>query len=301
MESRRLQSNLFLLLAAVIWGFSVVSQRVGAQYIGPFAFNGIRFALGSLSLLPLICFLNKKKKTEFQKGINVSELKKAFISSIFPGMALYLAASFQQIGLVTTTAGKTSFITGLYIVLVPFFGIFFKQRIGLNTWLGAGLAVVGLYFLTIVGSFSISKGDFLVLIGSFFWAAHILLIDYFSKKVDSLILSAIQFAICSLLSIVTALFIETITLSVIMLAIIPILYGGICSVGVGYTLQVIGQQHAQPSHAAIILSMEVVVGAIGGWLILSENLGVQGIFGGLLMFAGMLLSQIQFTKPKVKN
>ncbi len=303
MHSKTLQSNLFLFMASAIWGLSIVAQRIGAQYIGAFTFNGIRFALGSLSLLPLIYFLNKNKiHCEIQRTQLMPEIKKALMAGILPGMALYLAASFQQIGLVSTTAAKTSFITGLYIVLVPFLGTFFKQRIGLSTWFGGGLAVIGLYFLTDVANFSISKGDFLILIGSFFWAAHILLIAHFSTKVDTLILSAFQFAICSIFSIITALFFETISMNIIKLAIIPILYGGICSVGIGYTLQVIGQQHAQPSHAAIILSMEVVVGAVGGWLILNENLGVHGILGGLLMFAGMLVSQIDnFNRSKTRT
>ncbi len=175
----------------------------------------------------------------------------------------------------------------------------FKQRVGLNTWFGAVLAVVGLYYLTSVGNFSISKGDFLELIGSFFWALHILLIGYFSKKTDPLMLSVFQFAICALLSLITALLLETVSVSILKLAIIPILYGGICSVGIAYTLQVIGQKHAPSSHAAIILSMEVVIGAFGGWLILHENLGTQGVIGGILMFSGMLLSQLPgYKKPK---
>ncbi len=299
MNSKTLQSNLILFLAAAIWGLAIVAQRIGAQYIGPFTFNGIRFALGSLSLLPLIYFLNKKKKdSALEKFQMSSEIKKAFIAGIGPGIFLFLAASFQQIGLAYTSAGKAAFITGLYIVLVPFLGIFLKHQITLNTWFGAGLAVIGLYFLTSIGSFSLSKGDFLELIGAFFWAAHILIIDYFSKKTNPLILSALQFAICSALSLITSLFIETITLNILNLAIVPILYGGICSVGIAYTLQVIGQKHAPPAHAAIILSMEVVVGAFGGWFILNESLGTRGVVGGLLMFSGILFSQLPFPALK---
>jgi len=181
---------------------------------------------------------------------------------------------------------------------VPLLGIFLKQRTGLNTWIGVVLAALGLYFLSVNEDFTIAFGDLLEIIGAFFWAVHILVIDYFTKKVDALRLSCIQFAMCSALSIIIALIFEDISVSGLSQAAIPILYGGLLSVGVAYTLQVVAQKHAKPSHAAIILSMEAVFAALGGALLLKENMGVRGYLGCALMFAGMLLTQVNFFEKK---
>jgi len=291
MNNREMKSNMLLMLTAAIWGFAFVAQRVGMQYVGAFTFNGVRFALGSISLVPLIIYF-KNKKTAEQPEETASA--SALIPGIIAGSVLFFGASLQQAGLAYTTAGKAAFITGLYIVLVPLLGIFLKQRVGLNTWLGVVLAVSGLYFLSVNEDFTIAFGDLLEIIGAFFWAVHILVIDHFTKKVDALKLSCVQFVICAVLSIITAFIFEDISISGISQAAIPILYGGLLSVGVAYTLQVVGQKHAKPSHAAIILSMEAVFAALGGALLLKENLGVRGYLGCALMFAGMLLTQVNF-------
>jgi drug/metabolite transporter (DMT)-like permease len=294
-----MKSNMLLMLTAAIWGFAFVAQRVGMQYVGAFTFNGVRFALGSLSLVPLIIYFDNKKKQEKKEE---ASLKETLLPGIIAGTVLFCGASLQQLGLAYTTAGKAAFITGLYIVLVPLLGIFLKQHVKLNTWLGVVLAVVGLYFLSVNEDLSIAKGDFLELIGAFFWAAHILVIDYLTKKVDALKLSFVQFAACSVLSMAVALISEDISVPGLGQAIIPILYGGLFSVGVAYTLQVVGQKHAKPSHAAIILSMEAVFAALGGALLLSENLGGRGYLGCALMFAGMILTQVQgFGKSENKE
>jgi len=290
-----MKSNMLLMLTAAIWGFAFVAQRVGMQYVGAFTFNGVRFALGSISLIPLIIYF-KNKKTAEQPEETASA--SALIPGIIAGSVLFFGASLQQAGLAYTTAGKAAFITGLYIVLVPLLGIFLKQRVGLNTWLGVVLAVSGLYFLSVNEDFTIAFGDLLEIIGAFFWAVHILVIDYFTKKVDALRLSCAQFAMCSALSIITALIFEDISVSGLSQAAIPILYGGLLSVGVAYTLQVVAQKHAKPSHAAIILSMEAVFAALGGALLLKENMGVRGYLGCALMFAGMLLTQVNFFEKK---
>jgi len=284
------KSNLLLLLAAAIWGFAFVAQRMGMDYVGPFSYNGVRFALGALSLVPLILFYKKtsQRKTKEEQG-----LKKVMSAGLIAGAVLFLGASLQQIGLIYTTAGKAAFITCLYIVLVPMAGLFLKQYISMTTWLGSLVAIVGLYLLCVKDSFFMSYGEFLELIGAFFWTIHILVIDRFARKVDVLQLSFFQFITCSALSLLTALVIETISVESLRLALVPILYGGICSVGIAYTLQVVGQKNAQPSHAAIILSMETVFAAFGGWLILNEKLGVQEVIGSAIMLAGMLLSQMQ--------
>lgn len=290
MKSQEMRSNMLLMLTAAIWGFAFVAQRLGMQYVGAFTFNGVRFALGSISLIPLIIYFRRKKAVE---QTDETASTSALIPGLIAGSVLFIGASLQQIGLVYTTAGKAAFITGLYIVIVPMLGIFLKQRIGMNTWLGVVLAVVGLYFLSVNEDFSIAKGDLLEIIGAFFWASHILVIDYFTKKVDALELSFVQFAACSVLSMATALIFEDIVISGLGQALVPILYGGLFSVGIAYTLQVVAQKHAKPSHAAIILSMETVFAAIGGALLLSENLGGRGYFGCALMFAGMLLTQVK--------
>jgi drug/metabolite transporter (DMT)-like permease len=257
------------------------------DYIGPFAFNGIRFALGSFSLLPLIWLFHRyPQETTAQKN-TLSATRMGLLA----GLILFIAASLQQIGIVYTTAGKAAFITCLYIVLVPLAGLWLKHRVSFNTWAGCILAVIGLYFLCVKEDFSIAFGDVLELIGSLFWTAHILLIDHISRRVDSLKLAAIQFATCSALSLAVALATESIALDSILQAGVPILYGGIGSVGIAYTLQIIGQKNASPAHAALILSMETVFAAIGGFFILAEILGVRELAGAVLMLGGMLLSQ----------
>lgn len=298
LNNKRVRANMLLLVTAAIWGFAFVAQRVGSKYVGPFTFNGVRFALGSISLIPLIIYFDKKKQNENNSENNIKvNAQKIIIPGVLVGTVLYAGATLQQIGLIYTTTGKASFITGLYMVIVPIIGIFLKHKTGINSWIGVGLAAIGLYFLSINGDFSISYGDLLEIIGSVFWAVHILTIDYFSKKIDPLKLSSIQFATCSLLSLITAVIFEKITISGISNALIPILYGGLLSVGIAYTLQVVGQKNAKPSHAAIILSMESVFGAIGGTLILGETMSSRGYVGCILILGGILVSQIKIS-PK---
>jgi drug/metabolite transporter (DMT)-like permease len=298
MNTQTLRSNLMLLLTATIWGLAFVAQRIGVAYVGPFTFNGIRFALGSLSLVPLVLFLNGKPSSrEPQDGLpDRGSLRVVVPAGLIAGLVLFAGASLQQVGLVyaDTTAGKAAFITSLYIVLVPILGILWRHYVSPSTWLGAVVALVGLYFLSVKQGFSFSAGDLLELAGSFFWAGHILLIDHLTNKnVNALKLACTQYAVCSALSLATALMFEAITLTGLREAAIPILYGGILSVGVAYTLQIFGQKHAQPAHAAIIMSLETVFAALGGAIILHEGLGARGIAGCSLMFAGMLMSQLQ--------
>lgn len=297
MNNKSLTANLLLILTAAIWGFAFVAQRVGSQYVGAFTFNGIRFALGALSLIPLIIFLDKRKE-KIEESKNQRSFKNTLIPGILVGMILYIGATLQQVGLFYTTVGNASFITGLYMVFVPIIGIFLKHKIGKNSWVGVILAIIGLYLLSINENFSISYGDFLEVIGAIFWAIHILTIDNFTKRVDPLKLSFIQFATCSILSLTTAFIFEDITMTGISSALIPILYGGLLSVGVAYTLQVVAQKNAKPSHAAIILSMESVFGAIGGAILLGETMSGRGYVGCALILAGILVSQINFSPEK---
>lgn len=281
---------MLLMLTAAIWGFAFVAQRVGAQHIGAFTFGGIRFALGSVSMIPLLLYFRSKASGEKTESADQAAVLK---SGVIAGSILFVAAALQQLGLSYTTAGKAAFITGLYIVLVPLLGIFLKQHIRLSTWSGVVLAVIGLYFLSVNEDLSIAKGDLFVIAGAFFWAFHILVIDNFVKKVDPFKFSFVQFVTCSILSLTAAFIFEDVNLEGISKATIPLLYGGILSAGVAYTLQALGQRHAKPSHAAIILSMETVFAAIGGTLLLGENLGARAYLGCALMFAGMLVAQLQ--------
>ena len=285
-----LKSDAILLLTALIWGFAFVAQRAGMAYVEPFTFNGVRFALGTLSLLPLLLMQRGQGQRLGSRQLKPTA-KTIALGGVLAGSVLFVAASLQQIGLVYTTAGKAGFITGLYVVIVPLLGLFLKQRPGAGTWIGAVLAVFGLYLLSVSEQLTIDPGDFLEILGAFFWAAHVLIIGWFSTRISALQLAALQFAICSVLSLATAALTETILLSGIFQAAIPIIYGGFFSVGIAYTLQVVGQRGAQPSHAAIILSLEAVFGALGGWLILRETLSARGLIGCTLMFAAMLLSQ----------
>lgn len=296
LEKRELNANILLLITAMIWGLAFVAQRVGTDYLGPFTFNGIRFTLGACSLLPWIIFTNKTTKTKEKKSMNMNNV---VIAGGISGCVLFIGSTLQQLGLAYTTAGKAAFITGLYMAFVPILGIFLRQKTRATTWLGVLCAVIGLYFLSVNDGFIIGKGDLYEIIGAVFWAIHILLIDNFTKRVDGLKLSFVQIITCAILSISAAAIFESINFTAIHRAIIPILYGGICSVGVAYTLQVIGQKNARPSHAAIILSMESVFASIGGILILNESLQFRGYVGCVLMLGGMLLSQASnFAKRK---
>ena len=287
MNKLTLKSDALLLLTATIWGFAFVAQRVGMDFVGPFAFNGIRFALGGLVLLPLMARRREAPVVESPAG-----KKTMVLGGCLAGLLLFSGASFQQVGLVYTTAGNAGFITGLYVVIVPILGLFWGQRPGAGTWIGAVLAAVGLYLLSVTGDFKIAFGDLLEVIGAFFWAGHVLVIGWLSPKVESSRLAFFQYAACSILSLVTAALFEATTLSGVVDAAVPILYGGICSVGIAYTLQVVAQQHAHPAHAAILLSLEAVFAAVGGWLILGETLSFRGFVGCALMLSGMLLSQL---------
>ncbi len=289
MKEGTLKADFLLVLTAMIWGFAFVAQRVGMNYVGPFTFNAVRFALGSLSILPLIWLLKKRKAAEIQPE---KQNKPVLLWGIVAGGVLFAGASFQQAGMVYTTAGKAGFITGLYVVIVPLLGLFWKQRPKLSTWLGAILAAIGLYFLSITSEFSISIGDLLVLISAFFWSSHVLLIGWLAPQTNSLKLAAAQFAVCSGFSLITALLIETINFASIWQAIIPILYGGLCSVGIAYTLQIIAQRDAHPAHSAIIMSLEGLFAAIGGWLVLGEVLSMRALLGCTLMLVGMFFSQV---------
>lgn len=285
MKPKTMQSNAILFLVALIWGGGFVAQRLGMEEMPPFFFNGIRFTLGSLALLPLLLWQRKKN------GSYAGSLRNILFMGGVAGILIFLGATFQQVGLVYTPAGKAGFITGLYVVIVPLLGIFSGEKISIEIWIGAILAVIGLYFLSVRGDFVFALGDGLVLAGAFFWAVHVHVLGQYAAQIGAIRLSFLQFVITAVLSFVVGLIREEISWSMIRAAWWPVFYGGIISVGIAYTLQVVAQKNAKPAHAAIILSLEAVFAVLGGWLLLEESLSERGILGCALMLTGMMISQ----------
>ena len=290
-----LKADGLLLLTAVIWGFAFVAQRKGMDDIGPLAFSAARFALGALSLLPVLILDKRRQGRAGEAAPSPGKLSPwtRLSWSVVAGTVLFVAASLQQIGLVSTTAGNAGFITCLYVVIVPMIGAFLGRSTSTRIWIGAVLALIGLYILSIGAGFSLAPGDSLELLGAFFWAGHILIIGHACSRMNALELSVGQFVTCSLLSLVAALIHEPAPFAGLLPAAIPILYGGILSTCVAYTFQIIGQRTAHPAHASIIFSMEGFFAAVGGVLILHEPLTTRLVIGGLLMLAGMICSQLE--------
>jgi len=289
------KGNFILLIAAMIWGVGFVFQKVGMDYIGPFTFGALRFLLGAISLVPVMLVFDKhsKGKKETQLVEQPKRKKNGMLMGGFLcGLALFVGASFQQIGIVGTTAGKTGFITALYIVIVPLFGILMKKKTTFPTWLGICIAVMGLYFLTIKQGFSIQPYDGIVLIGTVFWALQIVLIDIYVDKGDFLKLSFYQFATAGLLSSVAAVLVEKPDLNNILACSTAILFMGIVDTGVAFTLQTIGQKYTSPAIAGIILSLESVFAVISGAIFLDESMSTRELTGCLLVFAAVLITQI---------
>ena len=290
MRNKVALANVLMLLAAAIWGFAFVAQRVGMETMGPHLFNGVRFIMGGLVLLPVVYWLSKRRpERNEQKTTSTQQL---LLAGLLAGSFLFAGATLQQVGLQYTTAGKAGFITGLYIFFVPAIGLCFGMRTSLGTWLGALLAIWGLYLLSVRDDFTLSRGDTFQLLCAIAFAGHVLVIGYLAGRYDTIKLSAIQFLVAGVLAFIVAIFTETITWQMIFDTALPLAYAGLMSTGVAYTLQVVAQQHAHSSHAAIILSSEGVFAVLGGWLFLSEQLPIQGLLGCGLMLAGMLLSQL---------
>lgn len=281
-------ANSLLLITAVIWGLGFVAQVLGMNYLSPFAFIGARFLLGAASLMPLVAFFY------YRNLLPQSSLRTVLIGSLVLGVILFAAGSLQQVGIVYSNASNAGFITGLYMVLVPLIGLAFRHRPGLNAWLGTVLALVGLFLLSVKADFSMGYGDSLLLIGAVGWALHILAIDHFASRAAPLLLALGQFIVCGVLAVGVSVVWETTTWDQMRAATNVLIYAGVITVGVAYTLQVIAQERADPTHAAIILSLEAVFGAIGGYLFLQEQLTSRELWGCTLMLAGMLVSQVSW-------
>lgn len=306
--SGKLKYNFLLMLAALIWGSAFVAQSVGMDYLGPFTFNSVRSFMGSLVLLPVIWFMDRQKK-DGAKGdgqgalgksaeVKQQEKKTLLLGGLCCGVILTVSTSLQQIGLVYTTAGKAGFITALYILIVPLLGLFLGRKVGGKTWLGVALAVIGMYLLCIKEGFSISYGDFMVLLCAFVFSLHILTVDYFSPKVDGVRLSCIQFFVCGCLCAVPMMIFEHPEIYQILQAWLPLIYAGVLSSGVAYTLQIITQRHLNPTVASLLMSLESVFAALTGWLILNERLSPKELLGCVLVFAAIILAQLPESKKR---
>jgi len=291
MPNKAMQANLMMLLAASIWGFAFVAQRVGMETMGPHWFNSLRFFIGVVALTPVVIWMDRTQAKSSNEGPK-SSTKSLLMGGAVAGLLLFIGATFQQVGLQYTTAGKAGFITGMYIFFVPLIGLFFRMKTGLGTWLGAAIALWGLYLLSINEDFTLSKGDTLQLICAVAFAGHVLMIGYLASRMDTVKLSLVQFFVAGLLAMILALYFEQLTWGMIKSTAVPLLFAGVMSTGIAYTLQTIAQQHAHPSHAAIILSSEGVFAVIGGFLLLNEVLPAQGLLGCGLILVGMLMSQL---------
>lgn len=294
-ESIPVRNSLLLLLTATIWGVAFVAQSVSMDYIGGFTFNAVRNLIGALTLLPVIWGLGKTKAPEEKKRIQASSDRKTLITGgICCGILLCFASNFQQFGIKYTSVGKAGFITACYIVIVPIIGIFLKKKCSPFIWIAVILSLCGLYLLCLTPGegFAIGKGELLVLICAFLFSLHILTIDHFSPLVDGVKMSCIQFFVCGILSGIPALLLEKPDLTDILAAKVPVLYAGIMSCGVAYTLQIIGQKNMNPTVASLILSLESCISVIAGWLILGQNLNSREIGGCILMFGAIILAQL---------
>lgn len=300
-----LKNSLLLLLAAIIWGIAFVAQSVGMDYVGGFTFNAVRSLIGAAVLVPLILVLGSKKSsdtTATEKAClssstsntmsHIQKRKDLIIGGISCGICLCLASNFQQFGIKYTSVGKAGFITACYIVIVPIIGLFLGKKCSKFIWAAVVMALIGLYLLCITDGFSIGKGDLLVLVCAFLFSVHILVIDHFSPKVEGVKLSCLQFLTCGILSGIPALLFEHPNFSAICQAWMPILYAGVMSCGVAYTLQIIGQKNMNPTVASLILSLESCISVLAGWILLGQQLSAKEIFGCVIMFAAIILAQL---------
>lgn len=289
------RQSCLLFLAAIIWGVAFVAQSVGMDYVEPFTFNAVRCTIGGIVLIPCIGVLTiwkRKKSSKTNDKINENNTKDLLIGGIACGILLFISSNFQQFGIQYTTAGKAGFITALYIIIVPILGIFLHRKSSIKLWIGVVVALFGLYLLCIKEDFSLGKGDGLVLVCAVTFSFHIMVVDYFSPKVDGIKMSCIQFFICGILSSVCMFLFETPQISQIISAWLPILYAGVMSCGIAYTLQIIAQEGMNPTVASLILSMEAVVSVLAGWILLHEKLSAREMTGCVFMFAAIILAQL---------
>ena len=303
MQKNSIKNTGMLFLAALIWGFAFVAQSAGMDYVGPFTFNAVRCVIGSIVLVP-VALLYKPEKgestaVEYKKGNWFQRNKTLLLGGISCGIFLGVATNLQQIGIMSTSVGKAGFLTALYIVLVPIAGLFFKKKCGMAVWIGVVCSLAGLYLLCITeGSMRLATGDLFLLGCAVVFTGHILVIDYFAPKVNGVWMSCIQFLVAGIISAIPMVFTETPTWETIWAAKLPILYAGVMSCGVAYTLQILGQKNYNPTVAVLILSLESCFSVLGGFLILHETLSIRELSGCVLMFVAIILAQLPENRKK---
>lgn len=292
-------SKALLLLTGLIWGVAFVAQSEGMNYVGGFTFNCARFLIGGLVLIPCIFFLRKvngDKQAAMDQETRKKYRKTGIVGGLCCGVFIFLGSTLQQFGIAQTTVGKAGFITALYIVIVPVLGLFLKKKVGLNIWASVAIAAAGMYLLCVNEGFSIGRGDFLVFLGSIGFSLHILVIDYFSPKADGVVISCIQFFTAGIISGILMLLFENPSWSALLAAWAPVLYAGVLSCGVAYTLQVVAQKNVDPTVASLILSLESAFSLLAGWVLLGQKMSAKELFGCVLVFAAIMLAQVPMKK-----
>lgn len=301
-ETRQLRGGAMLMLTALIWGTAFVAQSVGMDYLGPCAFTAVRNFIGCVALLPVIGRASRLRSGAQPEEAAPAPGKKALFGwGAACGLLLGGATLLQQAGMQTASAGKAGFLTALYIVIVPVLGIFLGRRPGLKVWIGVVLALVGAYLLSVKGGAGIASGDLLVIASAVVFSLHILVIDSVPAGVDGVRLSCVQFLVAGAFALVLALFLESFTWRDILSAWVPLLYTGVVSSGVGYTLQILGQRTVNPTVASLILSLESVFAALAGWAILGQALSLRELFGCALVFVAVILAQLPSKKGRAIN
>ncbi|MFZ0530334.1 MAG: DMT family transporter [Propionicimonas sp.] len=296
--SQRLRANALLLLASALWGFAFVAQRVGAEHVGPFSFTAVRFGMGALILVPLIALRDRTRSVP--PAGRRAATRAVVLPGILVGVLLTIAVNLQQVALSDTPAGTAAFITGLYLVFVPLIAAFRGQRSSVATVVGVAASLAGLYLISVTEELTIGTGELVLILSTVFWAVQILVIEQLAGHLSALRFAVAQFATCAVLSALLALVAEPAPFAGLGSAIVPLLYGGLVSVGIAYTLQVVGQRHALATHASLIMATESVFGALGGALLLGESMGLRGYVGAALMLTGVLVSQVRLPVPRLE-
>ena len=289
MKKEQLKGSAQLLFATLIWGSAFVAQSVGMDHLGPMSFQAVRSLLAVAALVPVIALMDRSPASFLPRW----KAKGLWKTGILCGLALFVAQSLQQVGLIYTEPGKAGFITAMYIVLVPVLGLFLGRKCGIRVWISVLLAVVGLYLLSCVGVASVNLGDILILISAGAFAVQIVLIDVLAQELDGIRLNCIQFIVVTVLSALAAAFTETPTWQGVVDCAVPLLYTGVLSSGAAFTLQILGQQHLSPEPASLIMSLESVFAVLAGWLILHQTLSPVELLGCCLVFIGVILCQIK--------
>ncbi len=300
-KKNNLKGVSILSVTALIWGCAFVAQSAGMDYIGPFTFNVARSYIGFVVLLPCIALLdvlNNRKPTIFGAAQSPAQKKMLLKGGIVAGLILGLASSLQQIGIMNTTVGKAGFITTLYIIFVPIFGLFLKKSVDKNVWIGVALALVGMYLLCITSGFSLGIGDTFIILCAIAFTFHILTIDHFSPLTDGVRMACLQFFVAGTINLIPMFLLEQPTFSAILAAWLPLLYTGVMSSGVAYTLQIVGQKYTSPTIASLVMSFESVFAVLAGWILLGENMSTREIIGCAFMFFAIVIAQLPQKKPK---